>query len=334
MNKTFSKYPDFSVMDIILLPLLAIIVCSCGGGKNADATGSSASINVELAVADGQLPLPDVPVTITDTKQRATYVVTHFWDNMNFSDTIHSRNRNFVEQNFSNYVSIFSLVDREQLLRAVTHLMISAEADRKAFGIMADVAEKYLYEPDSPMFNEENYELFLPAIISSDMIDQTSRQHYMYQQECINKNRRGSIAADFSYSDVRGRLHTLWTTNAADRLLLLFFDPECDHCKEIMTNIGASCELTKQVNSGRLSVMAICASGDKSHWADVKNSFPSNWIVGIDNSNIDDKRIYVLRGMPTIYVLDAEKRVVLKDVRVEAAMNYLIEGQKTSQQQV
>jgi hypothetical protein len=85
----------------------------------------------------------------------------------------------------------------------------------------------------------------------------------------------------------------------------------------------ASSELKGMVDSGNLSVMAICAVGDRSQWAEVKNSFPSNWIVGLDRSDIDDKRIYVLRAMPSIYLLDEEKRVVLKDVRVDTAMDFL-----------
>jgi hypothetical protein len=36
--------------------------------------------------------------------------------------------------------------------------------------------------------------------------------------------------------------------------------------------------------------------------------------------------------MPTIYVLDSDKRVVLKDAHVDTAMDYLIEGYNSSQQ--
>jgi hypothetical protein len=311
-----------SIRHIILFSLTAIVTSACGGGKSGDAAGETTR-QTAVAALPGQLPLPVVPETITDSRERAAYVVEHFWDAMDFSDTLRSHNRDFVEQNFANYASIFSLVDREELLRDVTHLLISAEKDSQAFKLLTDVAEKYLYEPNSPMLNEEEYELFLPAIISSRVLDNASKERYLFQQESINKNRCGSIAADFSYSDVTGKLHTLWTTDAASRLLLLFFDPECDHCKEVLAGMEASSELKGMVDSGNLSVMAICAVGDRSQWAEVKNSFPSNWIVGLDRSDIDDKRIYVLRAMPSIYLLDEEKRVVLKDVRVDTAMDFL-----------
>lgn len=40
---------------------------------------------------------------------------------------------------------------------------------------------------------------------------------------------------------------------------------------------------------------------------------PQEWTVGIDNSRIVERELYSLPAMPVIYLLDKDKRVLLKD---------------------
>lgn len=50
---------------------------------------------------------------------------------------------------------------------------------------------------------------------------------------------------------------------------------------------------------------------------------PQNWILGTDNNFIKDNAIYDLKAMPSIYLLDHNKKVILKDSSWEKVMYYL-----------
>ena len=53
-----------------------------------------------------ELPLPAVPDTIRQPQERAAYVMQHFWDALDFSDTLRSCSRPFMEQQVVNFLSL------------------------------------------------------------------------------------------------------------------------------------------------------------------------------------------------------------------------------------
>jgi transporter family protein len=119
-------------------------------------------------------------------------------------------------------------------------------------------------------------------------------------------------AADFAYTDHRGKRQTLHGT-PAPRLLLLFYDPACSHCAEILDALQESPALTRLIAAGELAVLAAYTEGDRRLWDETKAALPQEWTVGIDNSRIVERELYSLPAMPVIYLLDKDKRVLLKD---------------------
>jgi len=47
-----------------------------------------------------ELPLPTVPNSLVTPRDRAGYVMMHFWDALDATDTVRSLNKDFWEQNF------------------------------------------------------------------------------------------------------------------------------------------------------------------------------------------------------------------------------------------
>lgn len=86
------------------------------------------------------------------------------------------------------------------------------------------LAEKYLYEPNSPYYNEGLYVVFLEQI--SDFSDfKRYKQHY----ELIAKNQVGSRASDFSFAQQNGLRGTLYGIES-NYTVLFFNDPTCQEC--------------------------------------------------------------------------------------------------------
>ena len=50
---------------------------------------------------------------------------------------------------------------------------------------------------------------------------------------------------------------------------------------------------------------------------------PSGWIVGWNRSGDISRGLYDIRAIPTRYLLDGEKRVLLKDAPLERIIGYL-----------
>ena len=141
--------------------VLSVLFAVCGNGGTAQPRDTAICDKIlGDTLSSRELPLPEIPSTLRSAPERAAYVVTHFWDDMDFRDTLCSRDTAFMEQNFVNFVALFPHAESTSLQPAVRNLMRRAEADPVAYTLLMEIAEKYLYEPVSPMLNEEYFIFF------------------------------------------------------------------------------------------------------------------------------------------------------------------------------
>ncbi len=299
------------VLSIVLLAATAAVCLCCNGkGKAPQAERETDSLKGDTP----ELALPDVPVTLTDPADRAEYILLHFWDAMDFQDTARSHDRMFLEQNFVNFLSLFPHVSRETLPAGVGRLLERAVTDSVAFSFVTDIAEHYLDDPNSPARDEEYFMIFLEETLRLPSIPEEQRIRPTQLLQTARKNRPGMIAADFSYITREGRRNTLrGTTVPAGRMLLIFYDPACDHCTEILEYIQQSPIITSLTDSGDLYVLAVYTEGDRALWEKTKEDMPQTWHVAYDLSGIVEHDLYSLPAMPVIYLLGSNKEVLLKD---------------------
>lgn len=286
----------------------AMLLGACAGNaRQAPPEGAAAA---ETSVAE--LQLPEIPMSVRDPRARADYLLVHFWENLDFGDTVRSYDADFMEQNFSNFISVFPHASEAGRLEAVRNLMSRAAADSAAYMFVAEIAEKYLYEAGSPMMSEEYYRLFLDELLSSPLPGEYVAPRYAYQLAVVNKNRPGSVAAEFSFVTRGGRRMSLHEVAGGGLLVVLFYDPECEHCHEVIELLRSAPELSK------VRVLAVAADGERSVWAGSAGELPAAWTVGYNPALME---LYSLRLLPSLYVLDGECRVVLKDVAPDVLLS-------------
>lgn len=264
-----------------------------------------------------ELPLPSVPATLTQPAERAAYVLTHFWDAMDFGDATLCRNEKFMTQTLVNFLSVFPYTDETTRRQAVRSLIAAASADNDATAFIEQLAETYLYEPESPMYNEDYYIIFLEEGLAAGVYDRdiTSRR-----LEIACKNRRGSCAADFAYTGRDGVARRLFEAPATD-ILLFFYDPDCDHCMETAAQLSADNGINRRIADGLLTVIAIDVAGDQQAWSATNSRMPAGWTIGTDGGTIDETGLYSFRSMPSIYLLDPTRTVILKDATADAVIS-------------
>ena len=258
------------------------------------------------------LPLPAVPATLRTPHARAAYLLEHFWDAMDFGDTLRSRDERFVEQSLVDFLSLFPHADTAALAPAVQRLVRRAGADAEACLLVLRLAEKYLYTPGSPMRCEEYFIPFLEAWVRTPGIDDAEKIRPALLLEAALKNRPGSTAADLrfrTHGGAQGTLHGI----GCERLLLLFYNPDCTHCTETIRLLDGNEAFRAAVRSGRLGVAALCAGEERAAWERTKEELPKGWIAGYAAEELAETEAYVLPEMPTIYLLDRDKRVLLKE---------------------
>ncbi|MDE6689477.1 MAG: hypothetical protein K2J86_06320, partial [Prevotella sp.] len=160
--------------------------------------------------------------------------------------------------------------------------------------------------------DENLYLRMLQTLLLTDSLPELTRYQAEERLHIASLNRPGCVASDFRYLDRKGSIGSLHTFDAP-QILLIFYDPECTHCTDILTKIASHTGINRAINEGNLGVISIYAEGNREVWNRTKGDMPTNWTVGYDLSGILDSNLYDLPAMPILYLLDSTHHVILKD---------------------
>lgn len=271
--------------------------------------------------------LPDVPASLTSPEDRAAYLSLHYWDNFDFADTTLIARPEITEQAFVDFISILPYTTKAQT--AVDSLFSRASGREEMLWHFISLADKYLYEPNSPMHNEDLHILVLRALVDNPRLEEIDKERPRHLLELALKNRPGDVAADFTVVCRDGKRRQL-SGIKAECLLLYFNDPDCEDCRRVKEQLAESATVSSLLKAGRLGLLSVCVEGKSSAW--VNAAFPELWIDSYDEGQrltIDD--VYDLKAMPTLYLLDAGKRVILKDATPGQIEKWLKENMLSGQ---
>lgn len=265
--------------------------------------------------------LPNVPVIITDKQESYKYIALNYWNDFNFADS--TAYKQTTSQIFTDFLNVLQYVNLQTILQSMENMMQKAESDSIAYMRFVNICEKYLYGANSPYRSDELYIPVLQSIINTNIIDENHKIVAEYRLRMAMKNRIGNHAADFEYTLASGITHRLYDIKA-EFVLLFINNPECNACKEYAERIQASQVIQQLIREKLLTVLAVYPDADLDEWRNYRTQIPANWINAYDKKlAIRNDEIYDLRAIPTLYLLDKDKKVLLKDTFVESVEKYL-----------
>lgn len=269
---------------------------------------------------------PDVVVE----QQKDNILIEHFWDTYDFTDTVRVNRLKVTEKILVDYLIQLSRQTEEKACESVRKLVAKSKADDSVNRWLLQRLEHHLYEPDSPLRNDNYYISVLEEALISGHLNGMMRVRPLYQLKMLKKNRVGDIAADFSFTLPAGEVQNLWDIST-EYTLLLFYDPDCMHCRNDIQQLSDSPAINTLLQhcesaSPQLALVAICTESDKDMWREYQKTLPSTWINGYDAKRVlIEKELYFLRSLPSIYLLGEGKQVLLKEPSsISEVTNYLM----------
>lgn len=293
-----------------MIRLLSVFACvwllfSCGG--NASKPAQTA------AEPKSRVFLPAIAPSDLSPEQKREYLRWHYWDRFDFSDTlfVHEADTSMMTMAYAQYIALIS--DRKTDSAPIDTLMRRASGSRQMLDYFVWMAEQVLHDPNSPLRNDEFYIPVLQAKLRSPYYDEYERIAPEYDLKMASQNRIGQRANDFRYTLASGAGGTLHGVKA-EYVLLFINNPGCPMCREIREGIISSPMFAEMLERGRLKILALYPDEELQEWRDHLPEIPASWINGYDKGCvIRDQSLYDLTAIPSLYLLDADKRVLLKD---------------------
>lgn len=320
--------------------------CACGTGK----TGSSP------VPGPAAFPEVNVPVIISQRGQQATldFLLENYWNSFFDTSRVYSRDTSVVmgvrREDFlravSDYAQIlnFALLDPDSFPRcmpkaraSILSLLSRAEQAQSrdtlcnVFKPLCEDLEKCLYDPNSPLRNEDLYGVVAGTLAGSSQIDPVLRGRYEFQAMSCGLNATSQIAADFVFRNESGKDRTLHSVKAG-YTILFFSNPGCNACKDIIgylsqIRIGSrSRTISEMIASGDVAVINMYIDSDLQAWRDYASIYPQQWYNVYDPQGVLClNTVYSIRAIPSLYLLDKDKKVLFKDATPEKVAAYLDE---------
>ena len=335
---------------LAVLSVLALI--SCGGnpsGSNRSGEASGGAGDAPEAMAAPELhafPAMSMPMVYGDDPQAAReYALEHYWDSFFSTGGITDAGAILgvadgdVEQALANYIGILSAVKGLATPDDPSPLRQAQKSVRRLFGKLencqqadtsslvylrfTEMVSKYLYDPNSPVRDEDLYLPFAEAMQHSPFTSDDMRAACAYEASQCRTNQFGQKVPDFKYNTASGRKGSLYGIKA-EYTMLFFSNPGCNACKEIINEIRSRSYIDGYIADGRLAIVNIYIDEEVEKWREYLPNYPTNWISGYDYTfRLRNSGDYDIRAIPSLYLLDSSKRVLLKDAPTEAVLSYL-----------
>ena len=342
-----------------LIIVLALCAAACGprgssgSGNNEPQKEVAPEFGCMQIPAEAPVPAPSrsfpnlsVPkIYGENTAEAQEYVLEHYWDNFLEGDgitgpqTILGVSDDEVDQAVSNYVEILSIVKSEAtpedlapLHRAqgsIRNFFKNLEkkqlADTSALTYLrlTELVSHYLYDPISPARDEDLYLPFVEAMEKSPCTRDDMRNAYRHELKMCRTNTFGQAVPDFRFSDIKAHKNTLYGVKA-DYTMLFFSNPGCESCKEIIHDVMSRRYIESYISEGKLAIVNIYIDEEVDKWRDYSPNYPKSWINGYDYTfSLRDSGKYDIRAIPSLYLLDSHKRVLMKDAPTERVLSFL-----------
>jgi len=283
---------------------------------------------------------PDAPaIPIVNGKADSTYpfyfVKNHFWDNVVFNDNRLIRTPFFeakLDEYFKNYVSR----EPDSIIEEVQYMLTVAKTGKEIYPfLLFKFTNKYI----TPEFMGQDkvflhiYQNFF-AKGDTVLLNEDSKKSITERAYSMMANQLGLAAPPLVLNDINDKKISLYDITSP-YTLVAFWDPTCSHCKVEIPRVDSFYKaiwsklnvkvLSVNINFKELAIWKTFINENKLEgWihayqteADLNNEIQQGKPTTI-------RQLYDVFKTPTFYLLDANKKIIAKNLSIEQFNDFLV----------
>jgi thiol-disulfide isomerase/thioredoxin len=270
--------------------------------------------------------IPDPPKnpdgSLVDSNFRYQYYINHYWDNMDFSEpallstpAFHPRLKTYYEE------VIPPLIDT--VIKYTDLLLEKAKDEPELFQYIVRFVtgryERSQYVAHDAIFVHMIQKYYAEGLCP--WVDEAVLEEMVKKAEKLSHILIGRKAPELYMADTNGVFRSNYEIDRK-YTIMWFWELNCGHCKTATPKLLEFYNRAK--DSLDFEVYAVCTSSDTVKWkqAIIEKQLP--WInVGGNKANINYKIAYDVTTTPVIYVLDKEKKIIVKKIGIDELEPFL-----------
>lgn len=214
---------------------------------------------------------------------------------------------------------IIAMPRNESFSALNAYLNLNCKTDPKKYKKVLSIFEEMLSEPTWDYHNEELFKILIEHASTASCLSDNEKMRAQLLLDVVHKNAPGLVANDIDYETIDSSQHHL-SEITTPYTLIYFNDPECFSCSIVKERLDTCTTLKNMVCDSTLTVIGIYPYNNLEEWK--LEPMPEYIINGWDyEQKIEKEQTYDLMTMPLFYLLDRDKRVILKN---EASLNCVL----------
>ena len=269
------------------------------------------------AVAEPRLPMPPRYANGGyDTAFVSRAVRQHFFDNIDFSDERMVRSP-FLQRRLDTYFDRVAIPQIDSLKTACDRIVALASANKEVLRYtvwsMSNLFETAKIIGTDAIFVHIAEEYYLKGKVETDS---SVLKNLAERVKTLKPLLIGQPMPPLILTDPNNKIHSLQNLST-DLTFVVFYDPLCQKCRAKMPKL---IDFYKKHKAESVSLFAVMVERNEGLWKNMLNEFKIKdlWINVWDKTGkINYKKDFDIYGTPVIYVLNKEKKIILKRLEVD-----------------
>lgn len=296
-----------------------------------------------FAVFMRSIKLPEPPPATTfndgskDSLFPARYIKAHYWDQIPLHDDRVLRTP-FFNDKLETYFRYYVVPDADSLISEVNYLLLASRAGNDMFKyLLGYFTDKYI-NPEIMGHDKVFIFLFNQYFSKGDTSWLTAKQReYIFNRAySLMANQIGETGAALNLLDTAGKTTPMYAVNAPFTFLV-FWDPNCGHCKEMIPRIDSIYQARWKKEDVAIYAVNVDEKALDEWKKYIESHHLTNWIhtyqpkeereADAKANRPNFRQLYDVFQTPTLYLLDREKRIIGKKLSLEQ-FNQLMEAKQ------
>lgn len=300
---------------IRVMTLCSVISVLALNTAEASEVGFQTDENENMVIVQPLFDYVSVPDSISSLQDRTNYLVTNFWNPMDFKRK-DALDQNALDHAFSVYAAGMPYADREVTLKSVDELVKKLKKNPLLLLQFTKAAEESLYGPRAEIWIDEVYLKFLNAVTDCKKISKIRRLRYADQRKRLESSMTGAVIPAFKFEDMLGQSQNFRPRCKVN--IIEFGNPECEECNNARILMEVDLDFRKMAEAGDASMSFILIEEDEDNMMrEGMKRYPETWTVGY---NPDLSESLDIRETPCFYVVDGEGKILGKNLGARRAI--------------
>lgn len=265
------------------------------------------------------IEVPEAPQKVKASKNPKSGLIwaqTHYFDNTNWQDSTLLRN-NMWPVFFDNFFNRLIAPQADSIIAAADHILKKMPKNGPFYQFTVMNLTGNFEQSTFPAADRIFVHMvdFYQKKDDTPWLDAATLLRLEYKAEVHRPNLTGKTAPALELPDDSGTMVSLHSIEAP-LTMLVFYSPLCEHCKKHMPSIY---QTWLDYRKTGLQAVAVNADDQHKHWQQFVAQQGWEWIDLSDPAGKNEamEKNYATFNLPVIYILDKDKKILLKWLKPE-----------------